>query len=162
MALQQALGVAADGEYGPITRAAVRSYQQAHGLEVDGVAGPQTLGSLGLPTGYMLGEESSAGSAVGGSVIAAARAQVGKPYEWAGNGPSSFDCSGLTVWAFRSVGIALPRTTYGQVGMGVAGLAGEHPAGRPRLLRHGRLGPVARRHRDERHDGHLGHGERAA
>ena len=47
------------------------------------------------------------------------RAQLGKPYEWAGNGPSSFDCSGLTVWAFRSVGIALPRTTYGQVGMGV-------------------------------------------
>ena len=119
MALQQALGVAADGEYGPVTRAAVRSYQQAHGLEVDGVAGPQTLGALGLPTGYMLGEESNSGSAVGGSVIAAARAQVGKPYEWAGNGPSSFDCSGLTVWAFRSVGIALPRTTYGQVGMGV-------------------------------------------
>ena len=117
-ALQQALGVAADGEYGPVTRAAVRSYQVAHGLEVDGVAGPETLGALGLPTGYMLGERSVAGSAVGGSVIGAARAQMGKPYEWAGNGPASFDCSGLTVWAFRSVGIALPRTTYGQVGMG--------------------------------------------
>ncbi|HTE63478.1 MAG TPA: peptidoglycan-binding protein [Solirubrobacteraceae bacterium] len=116
MTLQRALGVAADGEYGPITRAAVRRYQQAHGLSADGVAGPQTLGSLGLPTNVTLGEDTSSSSA--GAVLAAVRAQVGKPYEWAGNGPASFDCSGLTVWAFRSVGISLPRTTYGQVGMG--------------------------------------------
>jgi peptidoglycan DL-endopeptidase CwlO len=116
MALQRAVGVAADGEYGPITRAAVRAYQQAHGLLVDGVAGPQTLGSLGLPTNLTLGED--APSAVAGSVLGAVRSQVGKPYAWGGNGPSSWDCSGLTVWAFRSVGISLPRTTYGQVGMG--------------------------------------------
>jgi cell wall-associated NlpC family hydrolase len=116
-ALQRLLGVAADGEYGPITRAAVRRYQQSHGLLVDGVAGPQTLGALGLPATTTLGED--APSAVGPAVVSSARAQVGTPYEWAGNGPASFDCSGLTVWAFRSVGIDLPRTTYGQVGMGV-------------------------------------------
>ena len=116
-ALQRLLGIEADGEYGPITRAAVRDYQQSRGLLVDGVAGPQTLGALGLPTNVTLGEDAPSG--VGGSVIAAARAQLGTPYEWAGNGPGSFDCSGLTVWAFRSVGIELPRTTYGQVGMGV-------------------------------------------
>ena len=56
MALQRALGVAADGEYGPITRAAVRSFQASHGLLVDGIAGPQTLGALGLPTSVTLGE----------------------------------------------------------------------------------------------------------
>jgi len=117
-ALQRVLGIAADGEYGPITRAAVRDFQAARGLLVDGVAGPQTLGAMGLPADVTLGE--LVPSAVGGSVIASARAQVGTPYEWAGNGPGSFDCSGLTVWAFRSVGIVLPRTTYGQVGMGVA------------------------------------------
>jgi peptidoglycan DL-endopeptidase CwlO len=60
MALQRLIGVAADGEYGPITRAAVRQFQQSRGLLVDGVAGPQTLGALGLPTGETLGEGGAA------------------------------------------------------------------------------------------------------
>jgi len=47
-ALQSALGISADGVYGPQTRAAVRRYQRAHGLAVDGIAGPITLASLGL------------------------------------------------------------------------------------------------------------------
>ena len=47
-ALQQKLGVSADGVYGPKTRAAVKRFQRAHGLTADGVAGPQTLGALGV------------------------------------------------------------------------------------------------------------------
>lgn len=47
-ALQQKLGVSADGVYGPKTRAAVKRFQRAHGLTADGVAGPQTLAALGL------------------------------------------------------------------------------------------------------------------
>lgn len=37
--------------------------------------------------------------------IAYARAQLGKPYVWAGEGPYGYDCSGLTMMAYRSVGI---------------------------------------------------------
>jgi peptidoglycan hydrolase-like protein with peptidoglycan-binding domain len=47
-ALQQKLGVGADGVYGPRTRAAVKRFQRAHGLAADGVAGPQTLAALGV------------------------------------------------------------------------------------------------------------------
>jgi peptidoglycan hydrolase-like protein with peptidoglycan-binding domain len=49
-ALQQKLGVSADGVYGPKTRAAVKRFQRAHGLTPDGVAGPRTLAALGLTT----------------------------------------------------------------------------------------------------------------
>jgi cell wall-associated NlpC family hydrolase len=47
-----------------------------------------------------------------------ARAQIGKPYGSGGNGPDSFDCSGLTVHAFKAAGIKLPRTSFDQYGEG--------------------------------------------
>ena len=46
--VQQALGVAADGVFGPDTRAAVLQFQESNGLVVDGIVGPQTLGALGV------------------------------------------------------------------------------------------------------------------
>lgn len=41
-----------DGIYGSQTQAAVRNYQKSRGLQVDGIAGPQTLKSLGITSGY--------------------------------------------------------------------------------------------------------------
>src|SRR5215211_3024735 len=46
-AAQRALGVAADGEFGPMTRTAVLAFQRAHGLEADGIVGPVTSAALG-------------------------------------------------------------------------------------------------------------------
>ena len=46
--------------------------------------------------------------------VAVARAQIGKPYSWGASGPDSFDCSGLTMYAWRAAGVSLPHSTYAQ------------------------------------------------
>ena len=43
-----------------------------------------------------------------------ALAQLGKPYQWGGSGPNSFDCSGLTSYAWAAAGVSLPRTSSAQ------------------------------------------------
>ena len=47
--LQKSLSITSDGDFGPLTRAAVQSYQKNNSLIVDGVAGPKTLSCLGIP-----------------------------------------------------------------------------------------------------------------
>jgi putative chitinase len=44
--MQAKLGVAADGDFGPGTEAALKKWQAANGLAADGVAGPKTLAKL--------------------------------------------------------------------------------------------------------------------
>jgi cell wall-associated NlpC family hydrolase len=43
-----------------------------------------------------------------------ARAQVGKVYEYGGAGPDTFDCSGLTQYAYAAAGVELPHSSRGQ------------------------------------------------
>lgn len=47
-ALQQKLGIGADGQFGSGTEKAVREYQQKNGLKADGMAGPTTLAQMKL------------------------------------------------------------------------------------------------------------------
>lgn len=48
------------------------------------------------------------------SVVDIALAQVGKPYVWAAGGPGSFDCSGLTSYAYAQVGVSIPHQSQQQ------------------------------------------------
>lgn len=47
-AVQQKLGITADGKFGPGTKASVIAFQQKNGLTADGVVGPQTKAKLGV------------------------------------------------------------------------------------------------------------------
>jgi cell wall-associated NlpC family hydrolase len=54
----------------------------------------------------------------GGQAAQAAMSQRGKMYVWGAAGPSNYDCSGLTMWAYKQVGISLPHSSRGQYGYG--------------------------------------------
>jgi peptidoglycan DL-endopeptidase CwlO len=50
--------------------------------------------------------------------VAYAKAQLGKPYIWGAEGPRGFDCSGLTMMAWKSAGVSIPRVSRAQYGIG--------------------------------------------
>ncbi|MDQ4024689.1 MAG: NlpC/P60 family protein, partial [Actinomycetota bacterium] len=45
------------------------------------------------------------------AAVDAALSQLGKPYQWAAAGPDSYDCSGLTMWAWARAGVSLPHNS---------------------------------------------------
>jgi cell wall-associated NlpC family hydrolase len=51
-------------------------------------------------------------------VLGYACAQLGDPYVWAGDGPRTFDCSGLTRMAWAQAGVSLPHNAAMQAGYG--------------------------------------------
>lgn len=50
--------------------------------------------------------------------VQVARSAIGTPYVPGGRNPGGFDCSGLVQWAYKSVGINLPRTAREQSAVG--------------------------------------------
>ncbi|MDN5855767.1 MAG: NlpC/P60 family protein, partial [Actinomycetia bacterium] len=77
--------------------------------EVDG-------GSDGGDTGTDPGPTNASGAAA--AAIAFAKDQLGEPYVYGAAGPDSWDCSGLTSGAYAAAGIALPRSSGSQAGVG--------------------------------------------
>ena len=62
--------------------------------------------------------------------VEAALAQLGSPYVWGAEGPSTFDCSGLTSFAYAAAGITIPRVSRSQF----AAYAGMHPVDSTHLV----------------------------
>lgn len=75
----------------------------------------------GAHPGQFASEFSRAAAAPTGAVgkaLVFATQQLGKPYQWGADGPTWFDCSGLIQASYKTAGIDLPRTTYGQIHAG--------------------------------------------
>ena len=71
----------------------------------------------GLPPGYAVPAGTPPKHA---KVVNFALAQLGKPYVWGAAGPAAYDCSGLTMAAWASVGVALAHASSVQQTEGVA------------------------------------------
>ena len=115
-ALQRAIGVPADGVFGPQTERALKRWQRRHGLVADGIAGPQTRSKMGLGPGPMLKRggsgrrhSSTRGGSVVQRVIAAANRIATMPYKYGGGHgsftDSGYDCSGSVSYALHGGGL---------------------------------------------------------
>lgn len=60
----------------------------------------------------------SSGSQAATVAVRTALGQLGKPYVFGAAGPGSFDCSGLTMFAYAAAGISLPHYTGSQYATG--------------------------------------------
>jgi cell wall-associated NlpC family hydrolase len=87
----------------------------------------QQLGGGGTTTGR--GGYTGPTSTQAEQAVAFAYNQLGCPYVFGGTGPcgSGFDCSGLTMQAWASAGVSVPRTSYGQSTLPAVSLSALQP-----------------------------------
>ena len=73
------------------------------------------LAALAACTPYRPGLPGDAAAADPGyALLQAAESQIGAPYRYGGAGPDAFDCSGLVTYAYRRIGVVVPRTAAQQ------------------------------------------------
>ena len=59
-------------------------------------------------------------NSIGDKLVSLAKSKLGCKYVWGATGPNQFDCSGLTSWCYKQVGISIPRTSLAQSKSGKA------------------------------------------
>ncbi|MER8071419.1 NlpC/P60 family protein [Streptomyces sp. NPDC094034] len=87
-------------------RQALAQEEESRASRAGGTSSRADLGNVG------------SSSQLAAAAFAAAQSKIGTPYVYGASGPSSFDCSGLTSWAFAQAGAAIPRTSEAQASAG--------------------------------------------
>lgn len=64
------------------------------------------------------GGDAGGGGDRGSRIVATARSKIGLPYVWGAEGPDSYDCSGLVLEAYKSVGVTLVHSSAVQCASG--------------------------------------------
>ena len=77
----------------------------------EAAAATGTLQSVGPPIPQTVDYTAKAANPRAQAAVDAALSQVGKPYQWGAEGPDSYDCSGLTLWAWAHAGVSLPHNS---------------------------------------------------
>lgn len=108
--------VMADGDFGPSTVDAVKSFQKSQGIKVSGYVDENTYRAL---VGREMPEVSRGSSYISRRLISNAMQYIGTPYVFGGNSLYyGIDCSAYTQQIYASVGINLPRTADYQYEVG--------------------------------------------
>ena len=89
--------------------------QERQRLNDDGSVSRDTLRDDVSGSGLVAGSADE--RALSAVKYAVSKVKIGQ-YVWGAEGPSSFDCSGLMLAAYRSVGISLPHSSRAQFGVG--------------------------------------------
>jgi peptidoglycan hydrolase-like protein with peptidoglycan-binding domain len=108
-AVQRLLDIRVNRLYDRRTYLAVRAFQRRRALLIDGQVGPQTWAAL-----HRHPSRPAGGSTLAARALSIARSYAGVRYVWGGASPRGFDCSGLIWYAYRRLGVTIPRVTYGQ------------------------------------------------
>lgn len=69
---------------------------------------------IGVEVTTTKGSSSSSASGTGAKLVEEAKKHLGKKYVWGATGPNTFDCSGLTQYCHKKLGISIPRTSLEQ------------------------------------------------
>lgn len=107
--------VVADGDFGPATAEAIKSFQSSRGLSADGLVGPSTYSAL---MGRTMPEVSRGSNYISRRVVSYSMNFLGVPYVFGGTSPSGFDCSGYVRYVYANAGVFLPRTADAQYDVG--------------------------------------------
>ena len=70
------------------------------------------------PTGQVAAPPTPHDGSVAQTALSVARSELGKPYVYGAAGPDTFDCSGLTMYAYGQAGVSLPHYAADQYNQG--------------------------------------------